>query len=245
MDKTHLMEIMIKQKRGRTLGQPPELVVQNSSQEEEVVPDSKVCRILGINLQNNFTWNAHLESGPKALLPSLRKTLGALKFLGRQIPTRSRNILARGLLMSKATYLISTWGGGTKNLVGDRKAQILQNAAMRWVTGRPRRTRISNLLEQTEWLSIEEMTMVNSVTIIWNMINVQKPKRMSDKINLDQITNEITLKEPRIQFTRQNFLYRASCKWNSLPEIIRSKKNRGSFKKQVKSWVREQRSRKP
>ena len=153
MDKTHLVEIMIKQKRGRTQGKPPELTVLNSSQQAEIVHDSKHCRILGIDVQNNFTWNAHLETGVKALLPSLRKNLGALKHLGRKVPTVSRNTLARGLIISRLTYLISVWGGGTRNLT--RKAQTLQNTASRWVTGRSRTTRVSTLLEETGWFSID------------------------------------------------------------------------------------------
>ena len=204
MDKTHLMEIMIKQKRGRTPGQPPELIVLNSSQQEEVVSDSKYCRILGINVQNNFTWNAHLETGAKALLPSLRKSLGALKVSGKQVPTGSRNTLARGLLLNRITYLISVWGGGTQNLI--RKAQTLQNAASRWVTNGSRKTRISTLLEQTGWLSITEITQVNSTTLIWNMLNKQTPRRLSEKIQFDPTTKKITTREPILLFTRQKFL---------------------------------------
>ena len=42
----------------------------------------------------------------------------------------ARNTLARGLVISKITYLISVWGGATRNY--RRKAQTLLNSAARW-----------------------------------------------------------------------------------------------------------------
>ena len=87
MDKTKLLEVMIKQRRCKTGGNPPQLIVTNSENEQEVIKNSKNIRILGMNLQGNFTWNAHLESGSKPLLPSLRRNLGLLKSQGRKNST--------------------------------------------------------------------------------------------------------------------------------------------------------------
>ena len=132
MDKTHLVESgrYDKTEKWRTPGDPPELIVQNNRQ-QEIVTYSKHLRILGINIQNNMTmtWKTHLETGDKPLLPSLRRNLGALKYLGRQIPPGIKNTPARGLILSILTYLISIWGGATENLI--RKAQIIQNAVAR------------------------------------------------------------------------------------------------------------------
>ena len=133
MDKTKIVECMIMLKRGRTPGDPPELSVMNSRRQQEIITDSNQCRILGMNIQNNATCNSHLETGKKPLLPSLRRNLGALRHLGKQIPSGSKNTLARGLILSRLSYLISIWGGASNNLL--RKAQIVQNASARWVTG--------------------------------------------------------------------------------------------------------------
>ena len=101
LDKTKIVEIMIKQKRGRTRGEPPKLTVWNSNQVAEVVEDTGQVRILGMNVQANLTWNNHLEQGPKAILPQLRKNLGMMKRLGRILPQNSRNTLARGMILSR------------------------------------------------------------------------------------------------------------------------------------------------
>ena len=133
-DKTQVEEIMIKQKRARQPGRPPELHVPNQNQGVDIISTKGHCRILGMNVQENLTWNAHLETGEKSLLPSLRRSIGALRNLGKSVPFRCRNILARSLVLSKLTYLISIWGGATPNLI--RKAQITQNNLARWVTGK-------------------------------------------------------------------------------------------------------------
>ena len=123
MNKTHIIECMIKQKLGKTPGEPPEIQLFENNQPIELITDSSHIRILGMNIQTNLTFNAHLENGHKALFPSLRINLGALKTLEKQLPNGSRNTLARGPLLSRFTYLISIWGGSTDNLV--RKALVL------------------------------------------------------------------------------------------------------------------------
>ena len=137
MDKTKITECMIKQKRGRTPRSPPELAILNDNQEQETLRYSNHCWILGTNIQNNLTWLSHLETGKKALLPDLRKHLGALRQLGKKIPRDSWNTLARGLIVSRLTYLTSIWGGTTENQIG--KAHIILNAAAKWVTGKTRK----------------------------------------------------------------------------------------------------------
>ena len=114
MEKTKITECMVKQKRRITPGEPPKLVVRNPKLQMEEVLDSKYCRILGANLQNNHNWETHLETGNKALFNEVRKNLGMLKFIGKQIPMECRNTLVRGLVIIKINYLISMWGGTTE-----------------------------------------------------------------------------------------------------------------------------------
>ena len=76
---TKVTECMIQQKRTKTPGLPPSLNIINDKNEPETILDGKCCRILGANLSNYMTWKKHLESRPKALLPSLRKNIGSRK----------------------------------------------------------------------------------------------------------------------------------------------------------------------
>ena len=167
---------MISQKRAKTVGLPLNLDIINDKNEPKTISDSKICRILGVNLSNDMTWRPHLESGPKALLPSLRKCIGSLKFLGKKIPANCRNTLVKGLVTSLLSYLISVWGGTTGNL--QRKAQITLNIAARWVMRLPKITRVSDLMAAAGWLDVEEMTLHSVGMLMWKLINKRTPSNI-------------------------------------------------------------------
>ena len=86
MDKTIITECMIKQKRGRIGGTPPELEVLNKDELIEVVIDSQYCKVLGGTIQNNLTLSGHLEKAKKAILPQIRKNIGMMKKSGKNSP---------------------------------------------------------------------------------------------------------------------------------------------------------------
>ena len=243
MDKTKITECMIKQKRGRMTGTPPQLIVENAAGGMEIVKDSKFCRILGATLQSNVTWTGHLETAEKALLPEIRRNLGLLKSLGKSLPPSCRNTMARGMIISKLTYLVSVWGGTTANNI--RKAQTLLNKTARWAANMPRKTKISTLLETLDWLTIREMTTTNSATIMWKLINQKKPLKITERLEIDETEKKIRINEPRLLFSEQNFTVRASREWNCIPDQIRMNMKLNSFKRQMKSWVKQKRTQEP
>ena len=50
MDKTHIVECMIKQKCGKTPGEPPEIQIIENNQNTETITDNNQLRILGMNI---------------------------------------------------------------------------------------------------------------------------------------------------------------------------------------------------
>ena len=113
VSKTTLTEYMIKQKRGRTNGNPPSLRVEIKPGVWKDIMDSSTSRILGATLQNNMTWQAHLQTAEKAILPEARRKLGALYTLKKVLPQTSKLQLATSLILSKLVYLVPLWGGAT------------------------------------------------------------------------------------------------------------------------------------
>ena len=83
VSKTSLTEVMLQQKKGKTLGEPPSLLVEKAPGNFKLVKDTETSRILGANVQQNMLWSAHLETGPKAMFPQVRRVLGRLKHLGK------------------------------------------------------------------------------------------------------------------------------------------------------------------
>ena len=238
--KTSLLELMIKQKKGRTGGEPPHLIVENKEKPGEMlrISDALNFRILGSNLQQNMNWRAHLETGKKAVLTSIRKHLGSLKQLGNQLPMHSKKLLAEGLLLSKFTYLITQWGGVSENYL--TSAQRLQNQIARWVSGLPRRTRVSKLIETCGWLSISEMARYHCVVQIWKVVRLKRPLLFSEKLTMTD-DNKIETSRSRLQFTSEGFRWRSTDQWNQLPTDIRTIRSLPSFKRRVNTWILSQR----
>ena len=112
--KTNILESMVKQKRTKISGFQPTLSTINEDGEEKLICPEKQIRLLGINLEQNLSWNAHILTGKKAILPAVRKQLGALKSISKEIPQKSRLQLANGLIISRISYGIALWGGTYK-----------------------------------------------------------------------------------------------------------------------------------
>ena len=240
--KTTIVECMLSQRRIRNPGPPPKLsVIDDQGNRKDIIDNGKV-RILGMNLAANLTWISHLETGPKALLPAVRRQLGALQHLRKFIPSSCRKLLANTLLMSKLTYLMPIWGGATPNHIS--KVQIVQNKIARWVTGKRKRTRIKELLQACDWMSINNMIRFHSTLMIWKMVQTRKPGHLSAKLNIEA-DNLINITEPRLQFTGRSLINRGASTWNDLPPEIRSIVNNGAFKRRLRTWIREEETREP
>ena len=175
-------------------------------------------RLLGCNLQKNLSWQAMIASGEKALLPVLRKKLGALKHTGKTIPTRSRNVLATGFILSRINYLIQVWGGAEVKYI--RKIQTILNSTARYVTGEGRRTSSRWLMTQYGWLYVSELIILHSLTTLWKVVWLSSPFHLKLRISVDDDL-KITTAPDRLKITAKSYTWRSAHTWNSLPDEIR------------------------
>ena len=89
------------------------------------------------------------------------------------------------------------------------------------------------------------MTKLHSATILWKLINLGTPKSLAKSTKWDTQTKLFVTNDTRLKFTRQNFNHKACNDWNEIPSYIREIKNVGSFKRNMKSWIKEQRPQMP
>ena len=242
LGKTTLTECMLSQKKGRTPGPPPKLSVSTGPGVIKEIVDKGECKVLGATLQSNMSWAIHLVRGKHALLPTLKKQLGALQHLGKKVPLRCRKLIATGLILSKMTYLIPLWGSSTKNYM--RKAQAVWNKTARWTTGLNRRTRTKELMVQNNWLTVQEMVRYHSTVLMWKTIYNRKPRHIFNKLDIDE-NYKIDQNESRLQFTRRGYRHRTTTHWNEMTEDLRTNQSIASFKKSLKSWIIDRRNQEP
>ena len=237
LPKTSLTEVMISQKRTHTQGTPPSLDLIDGDT-VKTVKDKQYTRILSANIQSNLCWQTHMESGKKALLPAVRAQLGNLRHIGRFIPKPSRLNLANGLILSRLNYLMPLWGGAAPCYIS--KAQIVLNAAARWATGLSRRSRVSELMEATGWLTIREQIRAATAIQTWKLVHFGTPARLQERMMIQEDLS-IVVDTPRLQFSRNCYRFRAAREWNDLPQYLKDLTLISGFKKQLKRYIRSQR----
>ena len=239
LQKTSLTEIMVQQKKGKTIGTPPSLVVRQDNGEDKEIKDAKYTRILGANIACNMLWNTHLEAGKKALLPQIRKQLGQLKHHGRMIPLSSRKMIANGLLKSKLNYLMSQWGSADETHIG--KVQITLNSIARWVTGKDKRTRIKTLMELTGWNTIREQIQIATGLQIWKLVNEERPLRLLRQIELTE-DRKLVETRPRLISSNRCFRWRSADLWNNFSQQMRDEKSVSTFKRMLRTHIQDLRT---
>ena len=121
--------------------------------------------------------------------------------------------------MSRLTYGIAIWGlNAAKTTIN--KVQMVQNLAMRWVTGINIGLNTKQLLDKMGGLSIYQLAIYHSVLLIWKVKNKLEPKRTTELLQLSQHS------KPRIELTSRIWSKIASNYFNKLePNVKKLKKN--------------------
>ena len=239
--KTKLTEFMSKQKRGRIGGKPPELKVTvkiDNVDTEKLITDSTIGRFLGANLQNTQSWQNHLTTGNKALLPGVRKLIGGFYQIRNLMPQKSRLQLVNAIVLGKLYYILPLWGCATENFI--RKAQSTLNRAARFVTRKNRRTSTRTLMKLCNWLDIREMIEYQSTIQLWKILKYKTPVYMYNQF---EVTDDfkINTTNPRLQMTARCFRWKMIEIWNNLPDWMRDENKISSFKKQLRISIMERR----
>ena len=141
---------------------------------------------------------------------------------------------------SLIVYAIQLWGiGATESQL--RQVQTLQNQAGKWALNVGRRTSTTKVLDQLNWLSVKQLTVFHSVTLLWQQC----------RGNTDFLTRDLHWEESRTQgparlrtepykmeFRRKAWRHRTVAWWNSMPEKLRTQTSFKLFKKELKPWVK-------
>ena len=242
--KTKLVECMTYQKKTRTNGIPPDLTVSETitdrngtlREQDELITDSGNCRILGLTFRGNGTWENHLNTGKKSLLPALRRQIGLLSRIAGNMSEKARLNLVNCLIISRLSYMICVWGN--TNATQIRKAQVVQNQAGRLVTQLPKRTRQKMILERCKWMQITDMTEYQSLCQLWKTVRWGVPRNLREKISTLE-NNKLMTTEPRLLTTSNNYRWKSIENWNQLPDYIRQENSIKRFKIQLKNWIKE------
>ena len=239
--KTGLTEFMTRQNRVKTQGIPPELTTRelvNGQFKDIHITDNKNCRFFGTHFKNDLKWDDNIEYGKKAILPMVRKQLGALSKLKNTISKKGKLHIVNGLIVSRILYGIGIWGNTSENIT--KKVQICLNKCVRYVLGCNKYTKEVEMMNECNWLNVSELTEYFSILQLWKVLRWKSPKYLREKFSIEE-EEVVRTDVPRLKITREAWRTRTKDRWNKLPYELRTETCISKFKKCLKRHIGQKR----
>ena len=204
-----------------------------------IIKPSTDERLLGVNMSNDFTWNAHV-------LPLVKKlTLknNGLQKVGQLMDFKSRKMLANGIINSQLIYCVQLFAFASSYLL--RFLQVQQNRAARIVTRLDRSTEVSVLLQQVGWLSVKQLYVYHCLLLLFKTQRSKRPEYFISKMSRSfpyatrrsQNNSYSITGIPRTETFKRSFFQSSINMWNNLPADIRILMEVGEFKRKLKIWT--------
>ena len=138
------------------------------------------------------------------------------------------------LIFSKLFYCSTVWSGTSKQNIN--KSQLVQNFAVRILTGVKKYDHVSPALKELGWLSIERLPQLRDVTIVFKCVNNLVPMYLCNKlskrseIHKYSTRGDLNLGLCRTEAAKRSFFYRAVKHFNDLTSDTRSANSVSIFK---------------
>ena len=239
-DKTHMLVMRTDAARRCQ----PNFTVQLHTGNEIIQPSTSELLLGGI-INQNYKWTEFIRDNNNSLIKSLNMRLGALKKVSNAASFKTRKLLANGIFISKLLYLMPLWGGCEKYLI--KSLQIIQSKAARVVTKCDKYTRISELLKQCGWLSVNQLIAYHSLIAMHKIIYKQSPTylymrtvtavKYNTRYNANsniQIGSNFNASR---QLSKNSFRIRTANLWNTLDEKTKCAPKLSNFKVLCKKWI--------
>ena len=205
-----------------------------------VVNPVETEKLLGINVHQSMKWKEHIMSNKKSMIKILTSRLNALRRISVNASFKTRLMVANSCFMSIITYMISVWGGTEKYVV--RAVQVMQNKAARCVTKQSWFTPTRTLLNQCNWLSIEQLIVFHTALQVWRVRSKRCPVYMDSRFQLSRTRSSaqgnLVVPVAVTSVASKSFMVRATIVCNQIPTEIRQSQSVETFKRKLKQWVK-------
>ena len=231
-DKTHLM--VMGSRRHKNSRQNISIMADGFS-----IKPSATQRLLGSFLHQDFSWKQHLRDHKSSLLNQLTQRMNGLRKMFQNATFQTRLMVANGVIMSRLTYLITLWGGATKNLI--KSLQVQQLAAARIVCGhQSQRWSRRQILEKVGWLSVRQLIFYCTVVQTCKILTTGVPRALHSALSSEYGRNTRNATAGNIRRSGRSmstFQYRAAEFYNSVPTEIRSG-SVSAVKAKLRKWIK-------
>ena len=202
----------------------------------EVVDELKY---LGVIVDKNLRFSAHVNYVGK----KVGSKLGVLRRISGDLTPYTRCTIYRTIIAPHFEYCASLMIG-----IYDHDLsflQKLQNRGMRIILRCNRRTKISDMLEALQFLSIKQRINYNLYMLIFKMINVMCPNYLANYVQVVQREGMVTRQSDDLYIRRcktseeqKMLLYEGFLMYNRLPRYIKAVTELHSFKRLIIEFIR-------
>ena len=193
-------------------------------------------KCLGVHLDGKLTWETHVSE----ISGKISKTLAALRRLKSILPQRVLITIYKSLILPNLDYCSTVWGNIGKGLATN--LQKLQNRAARIITGADYSVRSTQILQNLNWLSLEERRSQQFKKLMFKTMNKEVPEYLHEKFvltntvhshNIRGVNDNVSIPRPQTEALKKGFVYRGACLWNSLPSKAKQATTLRSFNNNI------------
>lgn len=231
-DKTNYMIFRTRQQANTNLNP---IMINNTD-----VKQTKSTKYLGLIIDEELKWEAHVKSLKNQLFPYLF----VLRNTKYSLPKPNKIALYYAYVHSHLSYLVSIWGYTDSSIL--RQLQVMQNKAIRslfWQEYHSEAINTQGLLNRYGIPNIEQLRLIDSMTMIYKIKNDLIRNDINlvtfEDVHSYNTRNKSNFVIPR---TRLNILYnsifaKGLSQYNMLPTEIKNADNLQNFKKLLRTLV--------
>ena len=202
----------------------------------KTIPFTTNTKFLGINIDNNLTWKAHINH----ITTKISKGVGVLSRLSKELPYNELILIYNTILLPYLTYCCITWGFTYQTYIN--KILIIQKKAMRIITHSPFQCHSSPLFKKTNNLNIFQIIEYYASIFMYQELNstvpnvFQQNRFLSYSYHTYETRNKISIRTPlfKLQFSKRSIFDHGIKIWNNLSPEVKSITNKRIFKKMIR-----------
>jgi len=185
----------------------------------------------------SWLWRRQWSVSVSEISGKISKTLAALRRLKSILPQRVLITIYKSLILPNLDYCSTVWGNIGKGLTTN--LQKLQNRAARVITGADYSVRSTQILQNLNWLSLEERRSRHFKKLMFKTMNKEVPEYLHEnffRTNTVHSHNIRGVNDSKASYTetlKKSFVYRGACLWNSFPSKAKQATTLTSFNNNI------------
>lgn len=234
-DKTKALLITTPHKRARLTNNSLSLTFKNV-----FLKSSKGEKLLGVNINENLTWNDHINRIRKKLSTNLW-LLSRLKWF---IPLSARILFYNAYIQPHLDFCNIVWGGS--NITSIHPLFIVQKRACKLIFGHEY-VSVSESLEKINCLSVSDKVILQKAKFMFKVSRGLVPTYISHMFNTELKTNtslrstnanNFYRPRPNLEIFKQSISYSGPSIWNSIPKSIQNMNTIECFTSHFIRWLK-------